>query len=357
MTNKSTKWIRPEIGRLAAYHVADAAGYVKLDAMENPYRWPQEMIDEWCALLRNAELNRYPDPAADDLKALLREHFSIPGDAAVLLGNGSDEIIQMILMAVRGNDRAVLSVEPSFVMYRMIATFLDMPYVGVPLTEEFKLDKAAVLAAIGQHNPAVIFLAYPNNPTGNLFPQQDILEIINATDAIVVIDEAYFSFADASFMPRVLQHDNLIVMRTVSKMGLAGLRLGYLAGPQELLHEFDKVRLPYNINVLTQLSTRFALRHIDVLNQQTNQIKLDRAGLMAALTAIDSIRVYPSAANFILFETPAGQADRIFNELKQKKVLIKNLHRPGTALADCLRVTVGTADENQQFLAALQGAV
>ena len=357
MTNKTTKWIRPEIARLAAYHVPDAAGFLKLDAMENPYHWPDEMVEEWCAVLRNIELNRYPDPSADELKTQLRTHFSIPNDAAVLLGNGSDELIQMILMAVSGRDRAVLSVEPSFVMYRMIATFLDMPYVGVPLTTDFKLDKSALLSAIKQHNPAVIFLAYPNNPTGNLFAQQDILEIIQTTDAIVVVDEAYFSFADASFMSSVLQHDNLVVMRTVSKMGLAGLRLGYMAGPAALLNEFDKVRLPYNINVLTQASAQFALQHIDVLNQQTNLIKQDRAGLFAALEAIDGLTVYPSAANFILFETAAGQADRIFNVLKERKVLIKNLHKPGTALEDCLRVTVGTAAENQQFLSALQSAL
>jgi histidinol-phosphate aminotransferase len=357
MTNKSTKWIRPQIGQLAAYHVPDASGFLKLDAMENPYRWPEEMISEWCTLLRDVELNRYPDPAADELKTRLRSAFSIPDAAAILLGNGSDELIQMILMAVSGRDRVVLSVEPSFVMYRMIATFLDMQYVGVPLTEDFRLDKPAVLSAIHQHNPAVIFLAYPNNPTGNLFHEQDLLEIICATDAIVVIDEAYFAFADASFMLRVLEHDNLVVMRTVSKMGLAGLRLGYMAGPAELLNEFDKVRLPYNINVLTQASAQFALQHLDVLNQQTNQIKQDRAGLLAALAAIDGLKIFPSAANFILFETPTGQAERIFSVLKEHKVLIKNLHKPGTALADCLRVTVGTAEENQQFLAALQSAL
>ena len=231
MTANVTKWIRPQISALAAYHVPDASGMLKLDAMENPYRWPESMIEEWLSVLKAVELNRYPDPAADELKSLLRSCFSIPDSAAVLLGNGSDELIQMILMAVRGQDRVVLSVEPSFVMYGMIAAFLDMPFVSVPLAKNFSLDKAAVLDVIEKHHPAVIFIAYPNNPTGNLFPEQDILDILGASDAIVVIDEAYFSFADTSFMSRVMQYENLLVMRTVSKMGLAGLRLGYMAGP------------------------------------------------------------------------------------------------------------------------------
>jgi histidinol-phosphate aminotransferase len=354
MTDKVTKWIRPPISALSAYHVPDASGLLKLDAMENPYRWPTPMIDEWLSVLKEVELNRYPDPDADELKALLRTSFSIPQHAAVLLGNGSDELIQMILMAVSGSDRVVMSVEPSFVMYRMIATFLDMPYVSVPLQEDFSLDKAAMLSAIQQHQPAVIFIAYPNNPTGNLFPEQDILDIISATDAIVVLDEAYFSFADATFMQRVMQYENLLVMRTVSKMGLAGLRLGYMAGNAALLNEFDKVRLPYNINVLTQASTQFALRHIDVLNQQTEQIKTDREALFQALSAIDGLTAYPSAANFILFRTAKGQAEKIFTGLREQQVLIKNMHKAGTALAECLRVTVGTAQENQQFLSALQ---
>lgn len=357
MTDKVTKWIRPPISALAAYHVPDASGLLKLDAMENPYRWPEPMIDAWLSVLKEVELNRYPDPSADELKALLRASFAIPQHAGILLGNGSDELIQMILMAVSGKDRVVISVEPSFVMYRMIATFLDMPYVAVPLAKDFSLDKAAVLSAMQRHQPAVIFIAYPNNPTGNLFPAQDILDIITSTDAIVVVDEAYFAFADATFMQRVMQFENLLVMRTVSKMGLAGLRLGYMAGPPDLLNEFDKVRLPYNINVLTQASTQFALAHMDVLNQQTEQIKIDREALFASLSAIDGLTVYPSAANFILFQTPAGQADRIFTGLKEQQVLIKNMHKAGTALADCLRVTVGTAQENQQFLAALQALI
>ncbi len=357
MKKKPTAWIRPEISRLSAYHVPDASGFVKLDAMENPYHWSDEMIGQWLEVIRQVELNRYPEPSAPQLTQRIRDCFSIPEQAAILLGNGSDELIQMILMAVGGRDRVVMSLEPGFVMYNMIATFLDMPYVGVALDENFELDKTAMLAAIKQHDPAVIFFAYPNNPTGNLFDEQAIVEVIEATDAIVVLDEAYYAFTEHTFMNRLNQYDNLLVMRTVSKMGLAGLRLGYLAGAPELVNEFDKVRLPYNINVLTQASAIFALDHVDALNKQTGQIKQDRETLFNELNQCSELKVFPSAANFILFRTPAGKADMIFDALKQQQILIKNLNRPDSPLTDCLRVTVGTEQENRQFVAALKNVL
>ena len=248
-----THWVRPEIRELSAYHVQPAAGLIKLDAMENPYTWPAELRAEWLALLRGTDVNRYPDPGARALSERLVEAMDVPAGMRVLLGNGSDELIQMIAMSLAGPSRSVLSVDPGFVMYRMIATFCGMRYVGVPLAgDDFGLDLPAVLQAMETYEPAVVFLAYPNNPTANLFDAGAVVEIIRAAPGLVVVDEAYAPFTDASFMPRLGEFDNLVVMRTVSKMGLAGLRLGLLAGPAAWLDEFDKVRLPYNINVLTQ---------------------------------------------------------------------------------------------------------
>jgi len=352
--NLIRKWVRQPIRELAAYHVPDAQGFIKLDAMENPYHWPPEMLTTWLEVLSTVSLNRYPDPAALDLKRLLHTSMQVPPGCDVLLGNGSDELIQMILMAVSGKDRVVLAPEPGFVMYRMIATYLDMPYVGVPLHEDFSLNREAMLQAIAQHQPAVIFLAYPNNPTGNLFDDNDIAAIIQASDGLVVIDEAYHAFAGRSWMQGMTQHDNVLVMRTLSKMGLAGLRLGLLAGHPDWLAEFDKVRLPYNINVLTQATAKFALQHQSVLDAQTACIKRDRKQLFNELKQVGEIEVFPSQANFILFRTAAGKADGIFQNLKQHRVLIKNLSHSGGLLHDCLRVTVGTPDENAAFLAALK---
>jgi histidinol-phosphate aminotransferase len=224
--------------------------------------------------LHDADVNRYPDPRAQQLTQQLRSAMQIPPAAGVLLGNGSDEIIQMLALALGGQGRTVLSVEPSFVMYRMIAAFSGLEYVGVPLTaDDFALDESAMLAAIEEYEPALLFLAYPNNPTGNLFDLAAIERIIRAAPGLVVIDEAYAPFTDATFLPRLGEFDNMVVMRTVSKMGLAGLRLGLLAGPQAWIEQIDKTRLPYNINVLTQLSADFALRHKAVFDAQTESIR------------------------------------------------------------------------------------
>lgn len=349
--------IRPEILALKAYHVQPCSGYVKLDAMENPYVWPAEMVDEWLAVLRTAKPNRYPDPAADALRAVLRAHGGVPERAGLMLGNGSDELIQIILMAVAGRDVCVLAPEPTFVMYRQIAGSLGLNFVGVPLREDdFALDMNAMRKALREHAPAVVFLAYPNNPTGNAFDAADLLEILTIAPGLVVVDEAYAPFADDSFMSRLGEFDNLLVMRTLSKLGLAGLRLGYLAGHPGWIDQLDKLRLPYNINELTQLTVNFALSRQAVFDRQVADIRRDRAALTTALQAMEGLRVYPSQANFITFRLLNREAARVFEGLKARGVLIKNLDSAGGLLQNCLRVTVGAPDENARFLAALMEA-
>lgn len=347
-------WVRPEIRALSAYHVPDPGACIKLDAMENPYRWPDELVSAWLERLRDAPLNRYPDPSARRLQERLRVAMQVPQDMAVLLGNGSDELIQMIVQTVAAPGRVILAPEPTFVMYRMIAQVLGLKFAGVPLTDDFGLALDAMLEAIELHQPAAVFLAYPNNPTGNLFDASAVRRIISEAPGLVIVDEAYAAFASSSFMGALGEYPNLLVLRTVSKMGLAGLRLGMLAGPPAWLNEIDKTRLPYNINVLTQASAEFALEHREVLEAQTARIRSDRAVLLAELLALPGLTVYPSEANFILFRTPAGMADAIFAGLRERGILIKNLNGAGGALADCLRVTVGTAEEDTAFLAALK---
>ena len=354
LEDKVKTFIRPEIQALAAYHVPDSSDTIKLDAMENPYQWPSDLVDQWLEVIRDVELNRYPDPSARVLKEHLRESMEVPDESEVLLGNGSDELIQMIMMAMSGKDKKVLSVEPGFVMYKMIAAFLDMPYIGISLEEDFSINEKELLASIKEHQPSVIFLAYPNNPTSNLFDEQTIRNIIDVAPGVVVVDEAYHAFAEKSFMPMLTEYDNLLVMRTVSKMGLAGLRLGLLAGKAEWINEFDKVRLPYNINILTQASAEFAIKNRDVLDKQTQQICVDREVLFKELSEIESITPYSSQANFILVRVEEGEADKIFNNLKEQGVLIKNLNPAGGLLKNCLRITVGTAEENKKFLELLK---
>lgn len=350
--------VRPEIRALNAYHVPEAAGLIKLDAMENPYTWPDALKAEWLEELRGIELNRYPDPAGHTLQAALRETMEIPSDAGLLLGNGSDELIQMLALTVAQPGRKVLSVDPGFVMYRMIALFAGMDYVGVPLQpDDFSIDLPAVLDAVEREQPTLVYLAYPNNPTGNRFDADDIVRIIEAAPGLVIVDEAYAPFTDSSFLGLLGDWPNLVVMRTLSKMGLAGLRLGYLAGPADWLNEIDKVRLPYNINVLTQASAAFALKHRAVLDEQTHSIRVERGHLFEAMTQIAGIHVYPSEANFLLARMPAGTADAIFAGLMEHGILIKNLNAAHPMLKDCLRVTVGRPDENLAFMQALKELV
>jgi len=349
------KLVREEVRALSAYHVPNPGNATKLDAMENPYQFPAELVEKWLAVLEKADLNRYPDPSAQELKQVIRTAMNIPENMELLLGNGSDEIIQIIIMALAKSGAVVMAPEPTFVMYKMISTFCNVAYAGVPLKNDFSLDMPAMRAAMQEQQPAVIFLAWPNNPTGNLFAEEDVIEIIENASGLVVVDEAYTSFAEVSFMDKLSQYDNLVVMRTVSKSGLAGLRLGYLAGSAAWLNEFDKVRMPYNINVLTQLSAKFALEHVEVLNEQAAKLRAARTELMQALKEIQGVEAFDSAANFILFRI--DNASDVFACLKEKNILIKNLDPAGGALANCLRVTVSTPEENADFLSALKACL
>jgi len=347
--------VRASIRALSAYHVPPSSGLIKLDAMENPYALPPDLQSELTAHLATVPANRYPDAGASELKGALRHAMRIPDAFDLLLGNGSDEIIQIIAQSVAKPGATLLSVEPAFVMFRMIATFCGLDYVGVPLRADFSLDLDAVLSAIDRHKPAVIFLAYPNNPTGNLFDIESVRRIVTAAPGLVVIDEAYFAFSSRSFLDELGEYANAVLMRTVSKLGLAGLRLGLLIGRPEWIGEFEKVRLPYNLNVLTQAAATFTLRHYDVLLAQAARIVRDRADLASALGGMAGVAAYPSEANFILFRVRDAAAT--FEGLKARGILIKNVSVAHPLLGNCLRVTIGTPEENAAFLAALQASL
>lgn len=348
--------IRPEVLALKSYHVPDSRGLIKLDAMENPYPWPDSLKPAWLETLRAVGINRYPDPAAASLKARLREALAVPTHADIMLGNGSDELIQLIVLALARPGALVLAPLPTFVMYQQIAVASGLRFVGVPLASNFGLDRSAMLAAIERNRPAVVFLSYPNNPTGNLFEAADIEAVLAAAPGVVVLDEAYHAFAGATFMDRLGRCPNLLVMRTLSKQGLAGLRLGILVGASAWLAEFDKVRLPYNVGSLTQASAEFALAHRDVFDEQCGLICGERERLYRALAAVPGIHVWPSRTNFLLFRTERSPAREIHASLLRDRILIKNLDGSGGVLSGCLRVTVGTPEENASFLRALRKA-
>jgi histidinol-phosphate aminotransferase len=351
--------IREDVRAGHGYTVPDASGYIKLDAMENPYELPENLRRELATRLADAVLNRYPVASYATLKRKIRDNLGVPAGYDVILGNGSDEIISIVAMATARQDkRAVLMAPvPAFVMFQRSAQFAGMDYVGVPLKADFSLDRAAMLAAIAEHKPSVVFLAYPNNPTGNLYDEDDMVAIIEALGdtGIAVVDEAYQPFARTSFMDRLPQYPNLMVMRTLSKLGLAGIRLGYLAAAPALLAQFDKVRPPYNINVLTQVAAEFALDHIAVLNEQAARLNEARGALALALAALPGVTVFPSSANFITLRVP--DAERTCAKLFDERVLIKNLSKMHELLANCIRVTVSTPEENSVFLNALKASL
>ncbi len=349
-------WVRDEIRALAAYHVTPAAGLVKLDAMENPYPLPSALAADLGRHLARVAVNRYPDPQAPRLKAALREAMAIPDGLDMVLGNGSDEILQMIAVALARPGATMLALEPSFVMYRMSAVTAGMGYAGVDLAKDFAIDLPATLAAIARLRPALTWIAYPNNPTGNLYTRESILAIVAASPGLVVVDEAYCAFSGgATLLGEVGGHPNLVLVRTVSKLGLAGLRLGLAVGPREWLAEFDKVRLPYNVNVLSAAAAEFILARHDILDAQTRDIVRDRERLETGLDALAGVRRFASAANFVLVRLP--DAPRAFEGLKARGILVRNLHGSHPLLANCLRLTVGTPDENARLLAALAQAI
>jgi histidinol-phosphate aminotransferase len=342
--------IRPEVLAMTSYPVPDASGFVKLDAMENPFSLPPELAARLGEHLAGVALNRYPAPRPEALIDKIRHTMGVPPGCDVLLGNGSDEIISMITVACSKPGATVLAPEPGFVMYQVAAKFAHVGFVGVPLKPDFTLDLDAMLAAIAEHAPAVIWLAYPNNPTGTLFDDRAIEEIIAAASkSLVVIDEAYQPFAQHTWMPRAGEFDNVVVMRTMSKLGLAGIRLGYLAGRPTWLNEFDKVRPPYNINVLTQATASF------LLDAQAAQLRGERERLSAQVAALPGARVFDSAGNFLLVRVPDASA--VFETLLSARVLIKNVSKMHPLLANCVRLTVGTPDENARLVAALKLAL
>lgn len=348
MSNQAISRLREELTKLHAYAVPDSSGMIKLDAMENPFNWPSAMREKWLEHISRAQLNRYPEPNPELLKQKLKQQFGPHDQSELLLGNGSDELIQLLVLAIAKPGASILSVSPSFSMYQMIAQMIGVECHIIPLDEEYQLDMEAMRKEIKEQDPSLIFIAYPNNPTGNLWKRQDVLEIIEESRGLVVIDEAYGPFAADSFTNELARYENMLLLRTASKLGLAAVRLGWLTGEKSLIDELNKVRMPYNINQLTQLTVEFALENYSLFAEQAETIRTMRGSMFGQLSAIEGVKPYVSEANFILFKVLEKSADEVFDALLKHKVLIKNLSKQ-EGLENCLRVTVGSKEENKIF--------
>jgi len=355
--------IRQDVQSMHAYAIQDSEGMVKLDAMENPHRLPAALQAHLGQRLGALALNRYPDGRVNELRKALADYARMPDGFDIMLGNGSDELISLLAMACDVPPDAtslqkpatVLAPLPGFVMYAMSAQLQGLEFVGVPLTPDFELDEAAMLAAVDLHRPAITYLAYPNNPTANLWDDAVIEKIINAVGeqgGLVVMDEAYQPFSSKSYIDRLSRHQHVLLMRTMSKFGLAGVRIGYMMGAQPLIAEIDKVRPPYNISVLNYECALFALEHQHVFAEQAKALVAQRVVLLARLGAMQGVKAWNSDANMILVRVP--DAAKTFDGMRARNVLVKNVSKIHPLLTNCLRITVGTSDENLQMLAALE---
>lgn len=354
--------IRQDVQSMHAYAVQESAGMIKLDAMENPFALPLPLQAELGRRLGAVAINRYPGARVDELKRALERHIGLPAGHALMLGNGSDELISLLAMGYDLPGATILAPVPGFVMYAMSAQLQGLAFQGVPLTADFELDEPAMLAAMRAHRPAITYLAYPNNPTANLWDAAVMRRLIAEAatfGGLVVIDEAYQPFSSRTWLDEMraqpVANAHVLLMRTLSKFGLAGVRIGYLVGPQAIVHEIDKLRPPYNVSVLNAECALFALEHAHVFADQAAMIREQRALLTEALARMPGVTPFPSQANMVLVRVP--DAKRSFEVLKAQRVLVKNVSTMHPLLAQCLRLTVGTPDENAQLLRALQTAL
>jgi histidinol-phosphate aminotransferase len=355
LADRMTRFLRADVQGMHGYAVQPSAGLVKVDTMENPFTLPPALRRALGERLAEVALNRYPAERIDVLREALARHAGLPEGCELMLGNGSDELISLLALAADVPGSVVLAPVPGFVMYELSAKLQGLRFVGVPTTADFELDADAMLAAIAEHQPAIVYLAYPNNPTANLWDDATIEAIIEAAPGLVVMDEAYQPFAARDSRSRLQRHAHVLLMRTMSKFGLAGVRIGYLIGRAALIRELDKLRPPFNVSVLNAEAALFALEHVDEYTRQAAVIRAERESMQAALREMPGVQPFPSEANMILVRVP--DAARVFAGMKARGVLVKNVSGLHPLLAGCLRITIGTPEENLQTLAALRGAL
>ena len=355
LSDRMSRYLRADVQGMHGYAVQPSAGFVKVDTMENPFALPPALRRALGERLAEVALNRYPAERGDVLRAELARHARMPEGCDIMLGNGSDELISLLTLAADVPGNVVMAPLPGFVMYEMSARLQGLKFVGVPLTPDFELDGPAMLAAVREHQPALLYIAYPNNPTANLWDDATVDAIIEAAPGLVVIDEAYQPFAARDSLDRLARHEHVVLMRTMSKFGLAGVRIGYMMGRKAVIAEIDKLRPPFNVSVLNCEAALFALEHADEYARQAATIRAEREKLLAEIGRLPGVHAFPSEANMILVRVP--DAKRVFEGVRARGVLVKNVSGLHPLLANCLRITIGTPAENPLTLAALRGAL
>lgn len=337
---------RENIKKLKPYQAKEIPSLIKLDANESPF--PVKLSEIVSGV--DIPLNRYPDPEAKELKRAISKRFQVRPES-IMVGNGSDELIYYLILTFGG---PVLYPVPTFSMYGIIAQSVGVETVESKLDREFDIQEEDFLNLIRLKKPSLIFLSTPNNPTGNTFSAEKILKIIDVarkSNSLVIIDEAYVPFCShKGFLPFLKDFENLLILRTLSKIGLAGLRLGYLIGDEKILNEVSKVRLPYNVDSLTQYIATYALKDFYFkIKKFIAEITKERDRILRELSTFKELTVYPSEANFILFKS--RRANQIYEKLLKEGILIRNM---SPLMKNALRVTIGTKEENSQFIETIK---
>jgi len=347
--NSPLERVNPEILDINSYSVPKIECSIRLDGNESPFETNPEILSLISKKIASIELNRYPDPESTELKKIISEKFNFPRDG-LLIGNGSDELIQMLIETVTGKSGIVIVPSPTFSMYRLTSLILNNKVIEADLDNNFDLDTDDILNKITQYDPDLLFFASPNNPTGNAFSPEKIIKVIEATSGVVVVDEAYFDYYGKTFIPLIQKYNNLVVLRTLSKIGFAAIRLGVLFGSEEIVRQVNKTRLPYNINTLSQKIAEIVLSNKELLKENYSKITGERERIFTELNKLKDIKVCPSDANFFLIKVP--DADYFFNEMTDKDILVRNLNG-SVKLKGYIRVTIGTNEENNAFLDAI----
>lgn len=345
--------LRPEIRDLEEYHLAQHPHRIKLNQNENPYELPAEVKQEVLDRLAGASWSRYPAFVPEEHIALVAS-FAGWKPAGTLLGNGSNDLLQLIFMAVLERGRTVVLSQPTFTLYKLLARGLGADVCEVAMTRDLRFDVGAIIEAARRTSAALIVLCSPNNPTGSCLTADEVRSVVESTEGLVVLDEAYVHFASGSLHALLNETDRVIILQTFSKaMGAAGLRFGYALAPVAIARELNKIKLPYSVNIFTLIGAEVFIRKWDIIRWWIGRITEERERVRAGLAAMTGVRVYPSEANFLLVEFLACPAREVFLALARKGILVRDV-TSYPMLNRCLRITVGTPEENTAVLTALQ---
>lgn len=353
MDEKLLTLVKPEILKLSPYTIEMHPYRIKLNQNESPYDLPEEVKDALLEKVRELAWSRYPRPFPEELYDTLANDLQLDEEIGMVIGNGSNELLQMVLLASAPPGATVIVPTPTFTLYRMTSTILGARVIEVLPKDDLTFDADRIIKAAKENGAKIIFLCRPNNPTGGLIPLQDVSKIARETEGLLVLDEAYYEFSGETALSLLKEFGNIVILRTFSKaLGAAGLRIGYLLGQAPLVNQIAKAKLPYNLNIISQEAALVILRNKGLLEKRVEEIISSREYLYKELARIKGISPFPSSANFICFRAEKP-AKALFKALLEKGILIRDVsHYP--MLSDCLRVTVGTKKENREFIKTLR---